>query len=329
VPVLVSLLLAYTLEPAVVLLMRCRLPRLGAAAVVYLALAIVAGSLARTVRDQVDSFAGDLPATISRLPRGVQKLDLGPANPLARVQRAVRAFEQAGTPTPAPPPGVRRVTVTRPLDVRAYLRGAAWTLMTAGAGLLTVALLTFVLLASGDLYKRKLITLAGPRLADKKITLEVIRGIDVQIERYLVARLLISVFVAAATGVGLALIGVSHPVVWGAVAGALNVVPFIGPTIAIALISVAALVQFESVESAAAAFGVSTLVAIIEGNIVSPWMLSRAGELNVVAVFVSVLFWGWMWDVWGLLLAVPIMVAIKAAADHIEPLQPIGELLGR
>jgi predicted PurR-regulated permease PerM len=68
---------------------------------------------------------------------------------------------------------------------------------------------------------------------------------------------------------------------------------------------------------------------LLEGNLITPWLTSRAGELNTVAVFVSVLFWGWMWGVWGLLLAVPIMIAIKAAADHIEPLQPFGELLGR
>ena len=74
---------------------------------------------------------------------------------------------------------------------------------------------------------------------------------------------------------------------------------------------------------------VSTLVAMREGNLVSPWLTGRAGELNTVAVFVSVLFWGWMWGIWGLLLAVPIMVSLEAAADHLDPLQPVGELLGR
>ena len=71
------------------------------------------------------------------------------------------------------------------------------------------------------------------------------------------------------------------------------------------------------------------MVAVLEGNFVTPLLMSRAGELNTVAVFVSVLVFGWLWDVWGLLLAVPIMVAVKAAADHIESMKPIGELLGR
>jgi predicted PurR-regulated permease PerM len=79
----------------------------------------------------------------------------------------------------------------------------------------------------------------------------------------------------------------------------------------------------------AAAGAIATAVAILEGNLVSPWLTGRACELNTVAVFVSVLFWGWMWGVWGLLLAIPLMVAIKAAADHVEPLQPLGELLGQ
>jgi predicted PurR-regulated permease PerM len=74
---------------------------------------------------------------------------------------------------------------------------------------------------------------------------------------------------------------------------------------------------------------VSVGVAALEGNLITPWLTSRAGELNTVAVFVAVLFWGWLWDVWGLLIAIPITVAIKAAADHIEPLHPIGELLAR
>jgi len=144
-----------------------------------------------------------------------------------------------------------------------------------------------------------------------------------------VARLLISAIVAGSTWLGLWALGVRQPFVLGVVAGVFNVMPFIGPTAAVALITLVAFLQFNTLEMTAAAGGWAGLVAVLEGNLISPWLTSRAGELNTVAVFVSVLFWGWMWDVWGLVLAIPIMVAIKAAADHIEPLQPLGELLGR
>ena len=115
----------------------------------------------------------------------------------------------------------------------------------------------------------------------------------------------------------------------GLLAGVLNVVPYIGPASGIALVTLATYLQFKAIAITAAAGGAALAVAVLEGNFVTPLLMSRAGELNTVAVFVSVLFWGWMWSVWGLLLAVPIMVSIKAAADRIEPLQPLGELLGR
>src|SRR5581483_10951906 len=123
-------------------------------------------------------------------------------------------------------------------------------------------------------------------------------------------------------------VGLSHAIVWGVIAGVLNVLPFIGPTVGVALIAAAAFLQFKAIEPALAAGGVAMAVAALEGNVITPALTSRAGDINTVAVFVSVLFWGWMWGIAGLVLAIPIVVAIKAAADHIEPLQPIGELLG-
>jgi len=201
-------------------------------------------------------------------------------------------------------------------------------LASGATRLAAVALLTLLLLLGGEALKRKVIGLAGPR-AQKKLTRDVIKAIDRQIERYLVARVMISAFVAAATWLGLWALGVRDALVLGLVAGVLNVLPFIGPGVAIALVALVAFVQFHAIGMTAAAGGLAAVVAAIEGNVISPWLTGRAGELNTVAVFVSVLFWGWMWDVWGLVLAIPIMVAVKAAADHIEPLQPLGELLGR
>src|SRR5581483_6391994 len=106
--------------------------------------------------------------------------------------------------------------------------------------------LTFLILATGDLYKRKLVKLAGPSLADRRVTVEVMRAIDAQIERYLLVRLLISVIVAAATGIGLWAVGLADAAAWGVLAGVLNVIPFIGPTIAIVLVAAAALLQFQT-----------------------------------------------------------------------------------
>jgi predicted PurR-regulated permease PerM len=219
--------------------------------------------------------------------------------------------------------------VQRRFTLRDYLKDTGLGFVGAGAEFLVIALLAFLMLVTGDLFKHKFFRLAGPSLAEKKLTLEVIKTIDRQIEQYLVARLLISLMVAVATGSALWYVGLDYAPVWGVIAGVLNVVPYIGPTIACAAITAAALLQFGALEPTLTAAGASVVIAAIEGNLISPWITSRAGELNTVAVFVSILFWGWAWDVWGLVLAVPIAVALKAAADHIEPLQPVGELLGR
>jgi len=192
-----------------------------------------------------------------------------------------------------------------------------------------VVLLTFLLLATGDSYKHKIVRMAGPTFERRKVTIDVIRTIDRQIARYLLVRVAICAIVATATALPLWWLGVANAFVWGAVAGMLNILPFIGPGVACVLIAVAAFVQFQSIEMTAAAGGIAVAVATLEGNVITPWLTGRAGDLNTVAVFVSVLVWGWIWGIWGLLLAVPVMVAIKAAADHIEPLQPLGELLGR
>ena len=333
-PMLISVLLAYALEPAVALLMRCRLPRLLAVLTVYALLLAGAVATGRLAQRQITGFIGALPATVRDVHRSIERARQSddPGNPtaIARLQHAATDLKATLDPLgPGPLPDIKRVvTVPPPFSLRGYFAGASVAVAAAGARLFAIALLTLLLLLTGETLKRKLIAIAGPR-ASRKLTHDVIKAIDRQIERYLVARLLISAIVAAATWLGLWALGVRQPLVLGAIAGALNVVPFIGPTVGVGLIALVAFVQFHTIGMTAAAAGVAGAIAALEGNLISPWLTGRAGELNIVAVFVSVLFWGWMWDVWGLVLAIPMMVAIKAAADHIEPLQPLGELLGR
>jgi len=332
-PMLISILLAYALEPFVALAARAHLPRPLAIVAVYSLL--IAGLVlgARLAQRQAIGFLDTLPVTVQVLQESVEHSHTQAApsqnsDRLARLQRAANDINAViGASARRSVQGVRRVVTTNPrFNLGGTLAGNSRAIGTLGAQVIAVAILTLLLLFGGEALKRKVIALAGPQ---KKVTYDVIKAIDRQIERYLVARVLISGLVAGATWLGLWILGVREPLVLGLIAGALNVVPFIGPAIAVALVAVVAFVQFQTIEMTGAAVAVAGAVAAIEGNLISPWLTSRAGELNTVAVFVSILFWGWMWDVWGLVLAVPIMVAVKAAADHVEPLQPIGELLGQ
>jgi predicted PurR-regulated permease PerM len=301
---------------------------------VYGLVATAAVATLRLARPQVVALLNELPATAAAIAtaagRSVRVSSGRGTSPINRVQRAVEDLQATIDAAGAKPAaGVPRVAVVRRFRLGEYLAAAWMATLAAGGRVLVIAVVTFVLLIAGDRARQKIMRLGASGLERRKITADVLRDVDRQIERYFVARIGISAIVAAATGFGMQALGVREPVALGLIAGALNVLPFVGPSIAVAICGVVAFVQFGSAAMAGAAIGVSGLVAALEGNLVTPWLTSRAAELNTVAVFVSVLFWGWMWDVWGLLLAVPIMVAVKAAADHIEPLQPLGELLGR
>jgi predicted PurR-regulated permease PerM len=330
IPIALGVLLGYILEPPVAALVRGGLPRVVAAGLVYVVIGIAAFGGARSARDQTLAFLQDVPYTIAAIERLDDRRQSANGRLLDRIQSEARALhETLLRRVPPPEPGVVRVMPVKRFHVDDYLqhigRGAVTVTIHAAA----VALLTFLLLATGDIWKLKMVKIAGPTFARRKLTVEVLRTIDRQIGRFFIVRLLISVLVATATALPLWWLGLSHAAVWGAIAGALNILPFLGSATAVGLIAVAAFVQFQTLGMTAAAGAIATAVAILEGNLVSPWLTGRACELNTVAVFVSVLFWGWMWGVWGLLLAIPLMVAIKAAADHVEPLQPLGELLGQ
>ena len=113
-----------------------------------------------------------------------------------------------------------------------------------------------------------------------------------------------------------------------AAAGIFNTVPYFGPVIVAATTAIVAFLQFGTVAMAAYVAGISLVITSIEGWLLTPWLTSRTARTNEVAIFIGLIFWSFVWGIWGTLLAVPILVAVKAYCDHIEDLKPVGELLG-
>jgi predicted PurR-regulated permease PerM len=333
IPVFVSALLAYALEPIVATLTRHHVPRLAASALVYLSIAVALGGVMRAAHDQVQPFLDGLPATIASVRTALTRA--GGEDRVTMMDRLRRAAGEINAEAAthqrarARAAGAAAVSIDRRFDAREALMNAGRSVFAASLNIVVIMLLTFLMLASGGLFRRKLVRLAGPAWSARYLTLEVVDSIERQIERYLAVRLLISAIVAAATAVPLWWLGVENALSLGIVAGILNVLPILGPTIGVVLVAVSAFLQFQAIDVTVAAAGIAAAVAAVEGNLITPVLTGRAGELNTVAVFLAVLFWGWAWGIWGLLLAIPLMVAAKAAADRIERLHPIGELLGR
>ncbi len=331
VPVMLGLTFSYALGPAVARLQQLRLPRAAAAALLLATLVGGAGWLAWSLSDDASRFIESLPEAAQKI-REVAHAQRNGA--LDKVQQAATRLEQAAQEGGSGPPTVAR-GVTRVQIERAQfnLKDYVWSSMpgmAAAAGQGTVVLfITFFLLAAGDSFRRKIVRLAGPTLARRKLTVQALDEITAQVQRYLAVQVLISVIVGLATGGAFLALGVEHAAVWGVLAFALNFVPYLGAVVLTGGAALVGFVQFGNLEMAALVAVVSMAVHIVSGNLLTPWLTSRASRLNAVTVFVGVLAFGWLWGTWGLVLGMPILLMIKTVCDRVDGLRPIGELLGR
>jgi len=196
--------------------------------------------------------------------------------------------------------------------------------MLASVGFTLVFL--FFLLASGDLFYQKLIR-SMPTLADKKRALHIAHDIERELSRYLFTITMINASLGIAVGTLLWWVDMPTPVVFGALAMLLNFIPYIGALIGMAIVGVIALADFGNLAQALVPVLLYLACTTIEGQLVTPTIVGRRLEMNAAAVFLSVAFWGWIWGVVGMFLAVPVMVAIKVFASYVEPLAPLGDFL--
>ena len=334
IPIMIGLMFSYALTPVVDFLHRGRVPRPLAAALLLVAILSGVGWTVYTLRDDADNLIESLPQAAQQLRETVRKLRSGPSGNIEKVQKAATQLELATTDNsagwPAVPRGVARVQIEKPaFDIKDYLVvGAVHAAQIAGQ-VTIVVFITFFLLASGDVFRRKMARIAGPTFARRRITVQAMNEITRQIQRYLAVQLLTSVMVGLAVGITFWGLGMKHFAVWGIVAAILDLIPYLG-SLALALTSaVVALTQFGSLEKSLLVASTCIGLHIISGNIITPYLTSRASRLSTIVVFLGVLAWGWLWGVWGLLLGTPILMSMKAVFDRVDDLKAVGDLLGR
>ncbi|MNK66292.1 AI-2 transport protein TqsA [compost metagenome] len=332
VPLMLSLLLNYALSPLVERLHRWYVPRWIGAAAILLGLFGGLGWTGYSLSGSASQLLDSLPVAAQKLGQAMRRDKNASATPLDSVQQAAAQLEKAAEENSArvaSRKGVARVVIERPgFNVRDYLLSGTVGLLNALGQLTLVAFLTYFALCSGDTFRRKLIKITGPSLQKKKVTVHVLDDITRNIERYLLVQILVSGLVGLATGLAFWLLGVENAAVWGIIAAVTNLIPYIGSVIVLVAAGLMAFLQFSSIEMALLVGGVSLAIHTVVGNLLMPWLTSRTSRMNPVAVFVGVIFWGWLWGIWGLLLGIPITMVIKSICDRVEDLQPIGELLG-
>jgi predicted PurR-regulated permease PerM len=331
IPVMVGVLLSYAFSPVVNWFEARRVPRWLSAAVLLLSILGGIGGTAWSLGDEATQLVEALPAAAQKFRQAVKARTGRPDSALETMQKAASQIEQAAQESSAPgnTRGAMRVVVEPArFDIRHYLWSGSVGLIALIGQATVVVFLTYFLMISGDTFRRKLLKLAGDSLSSKKITLQALNEITGQIQRYLQVQLLTSALVGLLTWLALLALGLDNAAVWGVAAAVLNLVPYVGSLVTAGGSALVGFLQFGSLNMALAVGGASLLIHTLVGNLLTPWLTSRASRMNPVAVFVGLLAWGWLWGVWGLLLGIPILMIVKAICDRVEDLKPIGEFLG-
>lgn len=330
IPLFLGLILAVTLNPLVRFLERLKIPRVAGTTLVMAAL--LGGMVVATLslRAQVEGILDQIPDATAKLSAALRDM-ASQGNTMARVQEAARELEkatdQAANGHTAQKPQTRVVVQ----EQKSKLVNWLWTGSLGMFGLIgdTVMLLLLVvfLLLSGDTFKRKLMRISGPSLSKRKITAGILDDIDRSIQHYMLTLLVANIVLGLLTWIALRWIGLDNAGAWAVAAGILHFIPYLGPALTALATGMAAIMQFESFSMAVLVSVSSLAIATLVGVVLVTWMSGKMTKMNTTAVFVALLFWGWLWGVWGLLFAIPIMGMVKVFAERIEDLHPLAELL--
>jgi predicted PurR-regulated permease PerM len=313
-PVVLALLISYLLRPIVRGLAQLKVPLPVSAAFILIGfLALVAYGISALTAPTI--------GWLQKAPAGLTELQhklLPVKKSITQVTQATGEIEKlasAGGET-------KSVEVKRhPITEMFFLRTPEFI----ASAVLSVILLYF-LLVYDQAFIAKLVKLL-PTLSDKKTAVAIAHDIESQVSRYLFTITVINVCLGLAVGTAVGLLGLRNPVMWGAMVALLNFVPYLGALTGIICMTVGALLSFDSLGYALLFPAVYLAFGTLEGSFITPWIMGRSLTLNPVIILLSLTFWGWTWGIVGIILAVPILAAIKIFCAHIKPLEPLAEFL--
>lgn len=331
VPVVAGILLSYALRPLVTQLERFRLPRMAASMVVISVLITVLAAVGYAIRDDVSAAVAELPGAARKLRVAVVESARQTPSAMTHVKEAAAELDRAAAEASGKSPTAVAAAAAPPAGVAAaaqsFVEQQSSKAMLVMSEVLFAILLAFFLLAAGDTFRRKVARIAGESLTRRRVTVEVLNEIDSQVQRYLVTLLVANILIALATWGALAVMGLPNAGMWGAVTGVLHVIPYAGAAVATAGVGVAMFLHSGSLGLALVAMLVVGAIATAIGIGLTTYMQGRASKMNAVAVFVSVLFFGWLWGGWGLLLGFPLLAVLKSISDRVESMHAVSELL--
>ena len=316
-PLVLALLLSYLLVPVVRALARIKIrPFLGSA--------IVLAALIAAIVSGISLLSEPAAGWIEKAPYSLQQLKqklLPLKKPIEKVAQASGEIDKLTT-TEEEQAKPQAVVVKRSALAEAFFTQGPEFVASA----VVMLILLYFLLAYDGVFLAKIIRVT-PRLGDKKRAVAMMRDVEAHISRYLLTITAINIGLGIAVGTTVHFLGLRNPIMWGVMVALLNYVPYLGALTGIICMMLGAVLSFDSLGYAMIFPASYLLLAILEGNFITPFILGKSLTLNPVLILVSLAFWGWMWGISGMILAVPILATFKIFCDHIEPMAPIAEFL--
>ncbi len=194
------------------------------------------------------------------------------------------------------------------------------------AQLLFTFVLLFFLMASGDMFYEKLVHVM-PTFRDKRRAVRIVYNAERKLSRYLFTITLINFGLGVAVGTAMLVYGMPNPVMFGVVAFLLNFVPYLGALVGVIVAGIIALLTFDWYGWSLIIAGTYLTLTTLEGQLITPYFVGRSLRLNTVVVFLTVSFWAWLWSAVGMIVAVPLLVAVRTICEHIEELDHLSAFL--
>jgi predicted PurR-regulated permease PerM len=316
-PIAAAYFLKLAFTPPVRALRRWGIPEPFGATLVLSAILASAGLAALQLAGPANEWIARAPGILRQVSSELRVLRK-PVENFTRAAEQVEAMTGVG-----PPDGTRAIEVRGPSLTNLLFQSTGNFLAMVVA---TVVLL-YLMLAAGDLFLRKAIAML-PRLEDKVAAVDLSRELEHTISNYLLTVGLINMGLGFAVGFSMHWLGMPNPHLWGMMSAIFNFVPYVGALASFTVLFFAAYVTFDDVARALLVGGVFLGVNSIESYLVTPSIVGRRMSMNPVAIFIAMIFFGWAWGIYGLLLAVPILSMLRLACEHVDSLRPVAELIG-
>ncbi|EDM49764.1 AI-2E family transporter [Marinobacter algicola] len=333
-PLVVAVLISYALEPLVAAINRLKVPRpLAAAVVLILLIGIIAGA-SIPLKQEAMAMLDKIPVAIEQFQKNEASRPKDGESMMEKAQSAAKKIEATASPDrdngDASQSGATPVRVVdEPLEIKDYVLQGSPAALVLISQCFSALLLVYFVLAIGSLYRRKIVKISGPSFARMRKAARIMNEFHRSVRQFLFVMFVGAVFVGVLTWLSFMALGVEQAGFWGVLAGIASAVPYLGPFLVLMGTGMAAFIQFGELEMSIIVAGTSLAITSIQGYLLTPWLTSHISSLNAVAIFIGLLFWGWLWGPVGLVVATPILMIVKSLCDHVVNLRPVGELLGK